>query len=122
MIERIINRSLKIVRNLGEKPDVRLTNWIDIPAKLETPYGPVDGTVKYGIRKPIAPGNKPLTEVNPGSREEIDGERPAYWFVSPKQDIKVRLPVKKIKSANQEKVEGVGYDSSDKFEYMITKT
>ncbi|MDD5192990.1 MAG: hypothetical protein PHF67_00215 [Candidatus Nanoarchaeia archaeon] len=68
-----------------------IDNWLGVPAVLETEFGNVDGTVKFGIRIPLAPGTTPLQERSLDSIEMIRRERPDYWFVNRPQSIKVRL-------------------------------
>ena len=75
----------------------------------------------YGIRKPLAPGNAPLIEGTPGIMHEDEtryGIKAEYWFVTPEQDIKVRLS---LLHGDQEELTAFGKDAEKFFRVKIRK-
>lgn len=95
----------------------QLEDWLNVPSIMETEYGRVEGTVKYGIRLPIKPGDIPLKECKPESKEKVKGETAKYWFVNDNQTIKVRLITKKQEG---DKLVGLAYDTVH-FKYVIKR-
>lgn len=86
----------------------RLESWIDVPAVMETKHGVISGTIKYGVRLPIRSGTISLYECELGSREEIEGEKPRYWFINDAQAIKVELIAQAV---GADFIKGIGRDS-----------
>ncbi len=96
----------------------QLESWLNVPAIMETKkFGNVEGMIKYGIRIPIAPGTTPLKECKPDSLEEFNGEPARYWFVNPKQTIKVKL---KIQEQEEDHLKGLAWDT-EYFSYTIRR-
>ena len=92
-------------------------NWLNTPLIIETRHGNLEGTIKYGVRLPIRPGNIPLQECEANSREKIEGEKPAYWFVNESQSVKVKLLTQSLK---KDRITGLGKDVGI-FKYTIKK-
>lgn len=90
-----------------------LQEWLNIPAVLECKAGQVEGSVRYGIRVPIRSGIKPLLPC------PVNDRRGSYWFVSPDQTTKVRIP-RILMKISDKRISGVGIDSGI-FRYTITK-
>ena len=98
-------------------PKTTIDDWINVPALMETPFKKFEGVVKHGIRMPIAPATTPLKECPPDAKEEINGEKPRYWFVDPQQTIKVRLLSHEVSEDN---ITGEAYDF-ERFKYTIRR-
>jgi len=100
----------------------KLEKWLGIPSEL-TAYvkglkpQSTTGNIKYGIRIPCASGMTPLKEVELGSKERVNRERPDYWFVNGEQSIKVRLFTARVRD---NEITGYGIDSGI-FKYKITR-
>jgi len=91
----------------------RLNEWINVPAKLFAPElgRTIEGTIKYGFRLPMKPGDTPLLELPTNCRGRYEGQSPAYWFVSENQDTKVRLLFLPFTKVSDDEIRGRGYDS-----------
>ena len=108
---------------------VRMEDWIDVPAILSTKKIVVEGTILYGVRDPIKPGNAPLINVSVGPKKKVRGIVPGYYFLNYnldagigdeiiKGDVKVRLLTH---WATSSEVRGIGYYSQI-FRYQIRKS
>lgn len=94
-----------------------MDNWLNNPLIMQTKHGNLEGTIKYGVRLPIRPATTPLRECELGSKEKIEGEKPAYWFVNDDKAIKVRLLTKKVE---EHVISGLGEDIKI-FRYTIRR-
>lgn len=112
--------------------DDKIKEWINIPAVLtaksvtfDKNLKPADesfrGVIQYGVRLPIRSATTPLVTCETGSRERIEGEKPAYWFVSFIFGETIKI---KLLTAHIDKKEGIvygrGYDTNF-FKYIIKK-
>jgi len=96
----------------------QLESWLNVPVTMEACNKNVEGMIKYGVRLPIRSALIPLQECDVDSKEKIEGEKPAYWFVNDEKALKIKLFIYKIKNGE---IKGIGKDS-DIFKYKIKRT
>jgi len=99
----MISKLLRALVTRRARKVTGIDDWMDIHLSLNSPYGDIQGTIAYGIRIPIKPGNSQLSlyRCPLGFKGEIKGESPAYWFVSG-ENHEIKLLITKAKPTESE--------------------
>tara|TARA_Y100000310_G_scaffold207394_1_gene207891 strand:- start:5720 stop:6049 length:330 start_codon:yes stop_codon:yes gene_type:complete len=82
-------------------------NWLGRRVKLSSPSvkRSFEGTVRYGIKEPMAPGGSEFIDCESGRITQ--GRKPTHYVVSDDNYIKVALP---MAVGGEKSLKGMGYD------------